>query len=130
MEKNSSKRMEEHEKESMRKGKELEGNKTKEQLVEKEEAEISARKEDLSINDKEVIERTEKETSIRKKSFDEIQSSSNEEQKFQIEKLREHCMELFGVTASTFDGAFYGKIETKLTKQEAQAIINKWLGKE
>lgn len=97
--------MKEYGKEPMRK--EAEGNITKEQLIEKE-TEISVSAEAQKA----------------------AKPSSNEEQKFQIEKLRAHCMELFGVTASTFDGAFYGRTETKLTKQEAQAIINKWLGKE
>lgn len=53
-----------------------------------------------------------------------------EEQKFKVEKLREHSVTLFGVTKSTFDGAFYGNKKTEMTKKEAKAMIGKWLGKE
>ena len=53
-----------------------------------------------------------------------------QEQKFKVEKLRENSVQLFGVTTSTFDGAFYGNKETEMTKKEAKAIICKWLGKE
>lgn len=52
------------------------------------------------------------------------------EKKFQVKKLRENSMQLFHVTASTFDGAFYGQKETEMTIEKARAIIKKWLGKE
>lgn len=51
-------------------------------------------------------------------------------QKFMVEKLRENSMELFGVTKSTFDGAFYGSEKSEMTIKEAKAMIDKWLGKE
>lgn len=31
--------------------------------------------------------------------------AASQEKKFKVGKLRENCMQLFGVTASTFDGA-------------------------
>ena len=49
--------------------------------------------------------------------------------KFEIGKLRENCMQLFHVTASTFDGAFYGRTEKEMSIQEAAAAIQGWLGK-
>lgn len=52
------------------------------------------------------------------------------EPKFTIEQLRKHCLTLFNVTSSTFDGAFYGH-EGEFTKAEAKEIILTWLsGKE
>lgn len=51
-----------------------------------------------------------------------------EETKYQISKLREKCMQLFGITTSTFDGAFYGIAEQKMSITEAKSRINKWLG--
>lgn len=51
-------------------------------------------------------------------------------QKYLIEKLRAGCIELFGVTSSTFDGAFYGCTETEMSIEDAKARINRWLGKE
>ena len=52
------------------------------------------------------------------------------EPKFTIGQLRRHCLELFNVTSSTFDGAFYGH-EGEFTKAEAQEVITAWLsGKE
>lgn len=50
--------------------------------------------------------------------------------KFLTGKLREACTELFGVTSSTFDGAFYGCTETEMSIEDARARINRWLGKE
>lgn len=51
-------------------------------------------------------------------------------QKFKIDKLRENSMKLFGVTTSTFDGAFYGDKRSEMTIEEARAMLDKWLGKE
>lgn len=51
------------------------------------------------------------------------------ERKYKVEKLRENCMQLFGITTSTFDGAFYGSKETEMTISEANATVNKWLGR-
>lgn len=50
--------------------------------------------------------------------------------KFLIGKLRENSISLFGVTSSTFDGAFYGCNETEMSINDAKARINAWLGKE
>lgn len=49
--------------------------------------------------------------------------------KYKVEKLRAKCVQLFGVTSSTFDGAFYGNTETEMTIKAAEARINKWLGR-
>lgn len=49
--------------------------------------------------------------------------------KFEVGKLRENCMQLFHVTASTFDGAFYGRTEREMSIQEARGVIQGWLGK-
>ena len=49
-------------------------------------------------------------------------------QKYRVSKLRENSYALFGVTSSTFDGAFYGKdAEKEYSVEEAKAIINCWL---
>lgn len=50
--------------------------------------------------------------------------------KFLIEKLRANCALLFGVTSSTFDGAFYGCTEKEMSIEDAKARITDWLGKE
>ena len=50
------------------------------------------------------------------------------EPKFSIEQLRRHCLKLFNVTSSTFDGAFYGH-EGEFTKAEAQEVITDWLSR-
>ena len=48
--------------------------------------------------------------------------------KIPIEKLRRGCVNLFGVTPSTFDGATVGIPEgSKYTVGEMQAHIDKWL---
>lgn len=54
---------------------------------------------------------------------------AKKETAYTIEKLREHCMQLFKVTTSTFDGAMYGTKAEKMTIGEAKATINKWLGR-
>ena len=45
--------------------------------------------------------------------------------KFAIEKLRENCLKLFGVTSSTFDGATYG-LKGEYTVKEIATTIEKW----
>lgn len=45
--------------------------------------------------------------------------------KFSIEKLRENCQKLFGVSVSTFDGAVHGK-SGEFTVAEMKGIISKW----
>ena len=52
------------------------------------------------------------------------------EPKFLIRKLREECITLFGVTSSTFDGAFHGCTEEEMSIEDARARITAWLGKE
>ena len=54
----------------------------------------------------------------------------DQDPKFLVEKLRENSISLFGVTSSTFDGAFYGCKETEMSIKDAKARINDWLGKE
>lgn len=51
-------------------------------------------------------------------------------QKYKVGKLRKNSMKLFGVTTSTFDGAFYGEKRNEMTVEEARAMLDKWLGKE
>ena len=45
--------------------------------------------------------------------------------KFSVEKLRENCMTLFGVTTSTFDGATHG-VSGEFTVDEMKNTIEKW----
>lgn len=45
--------------------------------------------------------------------------------KFSIEKLRENCMTLFGVTTSTYDGATHG-LKGDFTVAEMKTAIEKW----
>lgn len=59
-----------------------------------------------------------------------VSAESAAVQKFKVEKLRENSMKLFGVTTSTFDGAFYGNEKKEMTIEEAGAMLDKWLGKE
>ena len=48
--------------------------------------------------------------------------------KFLKEKLRENCIELFGVTTSTFDGAMYGHdLDKKYSVDEVKKIISAFL---
>jgi len=58
------------------------------------------------------------------------QETKMPETKYKMEKLRNKCMQLFHITTSTFDGAMHGCTATEMTINEAQARINKWLGKE
>ncbi len=45
--------------------------------------------------------------------------------KFDLAALRKDCLKLFGVTSSTFDGAFAGKTGP-YTIDEAKSIITAW----
>lgn len=47
--------------------------------------------------------------------------------KYDVNKLRENSIKLFGVSQSTFDGAMHGHKEAKYTINEVKAIINTWL---
>lgn len=52
------------------------------------------------------------------------------EPKFTLEKLGQHCGELFGVTSSTFAGATLGLKSGMYTVAEVKEAINKWKNKE
>lgn len=67
------------------------------------------------------------EKSVRKPVVEE--AATDQEQKYEISKLRAHCMELFSISTSTFDGAMYGNTDTTLTISDAKARIDKWLGR-
>jgi len=45
--------------------------------------------------------------------------------KFPLARLRQDCLEIFGVTTSTFDGAMFGK-SGDFTVDEAKKIITDW----
>ena len=49
--------------------------------------------------------------------------------KFTIEKLRENCYAVFGISKSTFDGATYG-LNGEYTVSEIKNAIEKWQKKE
>lgn len=49
--------------------------------------------------------------------------------KFSVEKLRENCQKLFGISRSTFDGAVSG-LKGEYTVQEMKENIAKWMKKE
>ena len=52
------------------------------------------------------------------------------ESKFKLFKLRENCVQLFGVSDSTFAGASCGLAKDEYTISEMKNIINTWLKKE
>lgn len=48
--------------------------------------------------------------------------------KYVVEKLRSHCVELFNVSTSTFDGAMYGHdLDMQYGIDEVKDIINVFL---
>lgn len=49
--------------------------------------------------------------------------------KFTIEKLRENCYAVFGITKSTFDGATFG-LDGEYTVEGMKTAIEKWQNKE
>lgn len=49
--------------------------------------------------------------------------------KFSIEKLRQNCYAVFGISKSTFDGATYG-LNGEYTVSEIRNAIEKWQKKE
>lgn len=49
--------------------------------------------------------------------------------KFSVEKLRENCQKLFGISRSTFDGAVSG-LKGEYTVSEMKENISKWMKKE
>lgn len=58
-----------------------------------------------------------------------VQQSTGQIAKFTIEKLRENCQRLFGVSISTFDGATHGMSSTH-TVEQIKSTIEKWGAKE
>jgi len=54
-------------------------------------------------------------------------STGNQVPKFSIERLRQNCLELFGVTSSTYDGAVH-KLEGEFTVEQMKSHIKKWQG--
>lgn len=48
---------------------------------------------------------------------------------FPVERLRENCGKLFGISQSTFDGAAYG-LNGEYTVKEMKSLIEKWKTKE
>lgn len=52
------------------------------------------------------------------------------EPKFSLEVLQKHCLELFGVTTTTFVGATTGIEAREYTKNEIKDIIEKWCRQE
>lgn len=55
----------------------------------------------------------------------ENQPATQAEPEYDMHTLRKHCMKLFGITTSTFDGAFMGHNEP-MTVRSAKAILKKW----
>lgn len=56
-------------------------------------------------------------------------AAGKREKKIPLEKLRRSCVNLFGITPSTFDGATVG-LTGKYSVEEMQKIISTWLKKE
>ena len=57
----------------------------------------------------------------------EKKAPAGQETLFQVEKLREHSIKLFGVSTSTFDGAMHRHEKSEYTVNEVKSIINDWL---
>lgn len=55
-----------------------------------------------------------------------VKATTQEKKKFLREKLRENCVDLFGVTTSTFDGAMYGHNEKEYTVDDVKRIIENY----
>ena len=62
---------------------------------------------------------------IKKKVAEESVNTEETAPKFSIGKLRSKCLELFGVTTSTFDGATHG-LDGEYTVEEMKYTIAKW----
>jgi len=56
---------------------------------------------------------------------DKKKKPKSEESKFSLERLRKDCYKIFGITQSTFDGAFLG-LDGEFTVSGAKDIIEKW----
>lgn len=57
----------------------------------------------------------------------EKKAPTGQETLFQVEKLRENSIKLFGVSTSTFDGAMHRHEKSEYTVNEVKSIINDWL---
>ena len=53
--------------------------------------------------------------------------TENAAPKFSLEKLRDECIALFGVSSATFDGATVGLSDGDYTVEEIKTKIDKWL---
>lgn len=61
----------------------------------------------------------------------EKQTAQKQEKRFTLEKLRDNCVELFGITTTTFAGATAALPSKKLhTVAEVRKAIDEWLKKE
>lgn len=56
-----------------------------------------------------------------------IERDTENKTKYSVDVLRKNSIHLFGVTKSTFDGAFFNADNKKYTIKEADSIIKKWL---
>lgn len=56
-----------------------------------------------------------------------VQKAAPAATKYRAADLKEHSRELFGVKTYVFAGAFYGKEQSSVTKEEAQKIIDNYL---
>lgn len=70
-----------------------------------------------------------KKETVQEQASEDVRKEKSAE-KYSVEKLKEHCIDVFGVSQSTFAGAMHGH-EGNYTIDEAKAILNEWLfGKE
>ena len=56
-------------------------------------------------------------------------TDASDETKYEMSQLRTHCLSLFGVTTSTFDGATQGLTGSQTIAQIKKALLE-WGGKE
>lgn len=69
-------------------------------------------------------------TKKKEESKPEVQNMTEKsEPVFSVERLKENCAKLFGVSQSTFDGAAYG-LSGEYTVKEMNSLIEKWKTKE
>jgi len=58
-----------------------------------------------------------------------VTQAVSSETKYELSKLRENCLPLFGVTTSIFDGATEG-VSGQQTIEKTKRTIDEWSGKE
>lgn len=56
-----------------------------------------------------------------------VEYSAENHTRYPVEKLRLNCIHLFGITKSTFDGAFFDAEKKEYTIDEARSLIDEWL---